>query len=146
MLNLQIIYRLYNTCSFEIILISISAIVSMWIPTPEFTTLQETVSKHFIKRESRDRRTVDKFARPRRDVAGLLSTLRDTTNTVYQSSQAIFWLYFQFAKGWNWFKANGTYWRWATPNISVNVNWLGSRPFTLNRWTRRHPFHWWLME
>ena len=34
-------------------------IVSMLIPIPGSTMLQETVSKYFIKRESRDRQTRD---------------------------------------------------------------------------------------
>ena len=69
--------------SSKTISISFSVIVTMSIPIPGFTTLLGTVSKHFIKRESRDKRTVNQFGRRRRDVAGLLSNVRDTTNIDY---------------------------------------------------------------
>ena len=136
MLNLHITNSLHNRCSLEIISMPFLVIVSMLIPIPGSTMLQETVSKYFNKRESRNQSVL--VHGPRSGVAGPRGTVLD--QLVYQTRQAIFWLYFQYAKRWNWFKANGTHWRWVTPNISVNVKWSDSRPFTLNRWIRGHLF------
>ena len=58
--------------SFKIISISFSVIVSMSILIPAFTTLQETVSKYFNKRESKGRRLMSEFVRRRRGLAAKL--------------------------------------------------------------------------
>ena len=136
-------------------------IVSMSILIPAFTMQQETVSKYFIKRELRDWKTVVRFVRLRRGCSRpseecswpMRSTVDRLTMVVYHTVYHTSWYIpvklnfdFQCAKGWNWWKVNGTYWRWVTRNTLVNVKWSDSRPFTLNQWIRVHPFHWWQTE
>ena len=65
-------------------------IVSMSILIPEFTTLQETVSNYFNKRDSRglrlQSRLVSEFVRRRRGVAALLTTVLDQYSLPNSSS------------------------------------------------------------
>ena len=149
--------------SLEIISISFSVIVSMWILIPAFTMQQETVSKYFINTELRDWKTIDRFVRRRKGWSGpnedcswpMRSTVDRLPMVVYHTVYHIVYhtVYhtswfkpvklnfdFQYAKGWNWLKANGTHWRWVTRNTTVNVKWSDSRPFTLNRLIQGHLF------
>ena len=64
--------------------------MSMSILIPEFTTLQETVSNYFNKRDSRglrlQSRLVSEFVRRRRGVAALLTTVLDQYSLPNSSS------------------------------------------------------------